>query len=125
MRRLLLDTHVFLWWQTDDPKLGDAARARIRDAEVVFVSAVSGWEIAIKQSLGKLSAAPPSGDTLVAHGFVELPVRLVHADAVAKLAPHHRDPFDRMLIAQCAHEDLVLVTGDSQLEAYGVPIIWA
>jgi len=123
--RLLLDTNAFIWWQTDSPRLREEARAQIVDAVQVYVSAVSGWEIAIKSALGKLHGVPPSAETLVGHGFIELPVRMAHAERVSKLAPHHRDPFDRMLVAQCTHEELVLVTADKQLEVYGVPIIWA
>ena len=98
--RLLLDTHVFLWAVAGSPALKPAVRRFIESADEVFVSAASIWEVAIKARLGKIKADP---ETLVAavqaSGFVELPVTAMHAAGVAQLEPHHRDPFDRLLIA--------------------------
>ncbi|MGH7441210.1 MAG: type II toxin-antitoxin system VapC family toxin [bacterium] len=117
--RLLLDTHIYLWVLGDDPKLSESARALICNAETVFVSGASIWEAAIKASLGKLdvdvdqlvSAIPESG-------FVELPVRAVHAAKVRTLPDLHHDPFDRLLIAQAILEPLWLVTSDKHLAGY-------
>jgi PIN domain nuclease of toxin-antitoxin system len=116
---LLLDTHLFLWAVTDSRKLSRAARSRMTAAEAVYISSASIWEIAIKSALGKLEADP---DRLVAaideSGFQELPVLARHAAAVARLPPHHRDPFDRLLVAQAITEPLFLLTADAGLERY-------
>ncbi len=122
--RLLLDTHVVLWWQTDDPRLGREARRAIATAEVVWVSAVSGWEVAIKSALGRIRLDEKFHLTVRADDFSELPVSLVHADRVAELPVHHADPFDRLLIAQAQIEGATLVTHDRAIEPYGVPVIW-
>ncbi len=121
MRRLLLDTHVFLWWLADAPQLGEPARAAIGDERnEVFVSAVSGWEIAIKRAAGKLRA-PDDLDALVEDsGFSHLPITFFHGEQAGALPPHHRDPFDRMLIAQAQAEGLVIVTRDLFIPLYGV-----
>ena len=111
--RLLLDTHTFLWWHTDDSRLTANVRDSVRDTPDVFVSAASAWEISIKQALGKLegfSAAESVGRALTRYGFSELPVSIAHAERVLTLPMHHRDPFDRLLVAQCLCEGLVLVT---------------
>ncbi len=117
--RLLLDTHVFLWAVAGSPLLKPAARRVIESADQVHVSAASIWEIAVKARLGKIDADP---DALVAaiddSGFVELPVRAIHAAAVARLAPHHGDPFDRLLVAQAITEPLRLLTADAVLARY-------
>jgi len=122
--RLLLDTHVVLWWQTDDARLGREARRAIATAEVVWVSAVSGWEVAIKLALGRIRLDEKFHLTVRADDFSELPVSLVHADRVAELPAHHADPFDRLLIAQAQVEGAALVTHDRAIEPYGVPVIW-
>lgn len=118
--RLLLDTHVYMWVVAADPRLSDAMRGTIESAERVFVSAASIWEIGIMARLGKVEANP---DELVAaigtSGFVELPVRAVHAAAAARLPMHHRDPFDRLLVAQAVTEPLRLLTVDALLARYG------
>jgi PIN domain nuclease of toxin-antitoxin system len=117
--RVLLDTHVLLWAFLDSPKLSPAGRAAIEGADEVYVSAASMWEVAIKVSLGKL---PVDMDrlaaTLDASGFLELDVTAEHAAFVAKLPLRHRDPFDRLLIAQAMTEPLVLLTADAQLTPY-------
>lgn len=117
--RLLLDTQVLLWALADSRKLSRRARSGITQAETVMVSAVSIWEAAIKISLGKLSGSP---DELVAaistSGFSELPVTAAHAARVGTLPPIHRDPFDRLLIAQAMSEPLNLLTADSLLARY-------
>lgn len=122
--RLLLDTHVVLWWQRDDPRLNKAARSAIATADVVWVSAVSGWEIAIKQALGRLRLSESFQVLLTADDFTELPLTLAHAAALRTIAPRHADPFDRVLLAQARVEQATLVTHDRALEPYGVPILW-
>ena len=122
--RLLLDTHVFLWAVVGSPLLKPPARRIIESADQVYVSAASVWEIAIKARLGKLDADP---DALVAaigaSGFIELPVRAVHAVEVARLAPHHSDPFDRLLVAQATTEPLKLLTADAVLARYSDVVV--
>ncbi len=120
--RLLLDTHAFVWW--DDGKLPRAVVRRIQRAEDVLVSAASAWEIAIKASIGKITARASVAEALEDYAFRELPIQAAHADAVRRLPPHHRDPFDRMLVAQALVEDLVIVSRDAALSAYNVPIVW-
>lgn len=122
--RLLLDTHVVLWWLARVPRLGSQARAAIASpASAVFVSAITGGEIGIKKSLGRLEAPDDLPGQLVSHGFVELPLNLQHGLALAKLPLHHRDPFDRLLLAQATVEGLTLVTADRAMRAYDVPIL--
>jgi PIN domain nuclease of toxin-antitoxin system len=122
--RLLLDTHVFLWWIEDVPRLKRGIRASITGADAVFVSAASAWEIAIKQALGKLRIPPVIEEGIEQSGFSPLPIGFRHAAAVAELPLHHGDPFDRMLIAQARVEGATLVTHDRQFERYGVPVLW-
>lgn len=117
--RLLLDTHLFLWAVAGSPQLKPAAKRIIDAADKVHISAASLWEIAIKASLGKIDAN--AGEMLAAidaSGFVELPVTAAHAAAVAQLPLHHRDPFDRLLIAQCISEPLRFLTADGILGQY-------
>jgi PIN domain nuclease of toxin-antitoxin system len=122
--RLLLDTHVYLWAVTDDRKLTKAARKLILEADDVFVSSASIWEASIKVGLGKLDA---DVDLLVseieASGFTELPVKAVHAAMVRNLPDIHRDPFDRLLIAQALIEPLRLLTSDGHLSKYSDLVI--
>ena len=120
--RLLLDTHVVLWWRLDSARLKRAVRQRIATADVVWVSAASGWEAAIKQGLGKLRLADSFPWMVEDSDFDELPVTLRHAEQVAALPPHHADPFDRMLIAQARVEGATIVTHDTQFERYDVPV---
>jgi PIN domain nuclease of toxin-antitoxin system len=122
---LLLDTHVFLWWRADDRKLGKAAREAIGSAELVFVSAASAWEAAVKAGLGKLQLPGTFQAEIEDSAFDKLAITVAHADAVSTLPYHHRDPFDRMLVAQAWIEGLTLVTHDKLLSAYDVPILWA
>ena len=121
MPRLLLDTHVLLWALEDSQALSVDARQSIADTRnEVFVSAVSIWEMAIKRSLGKLRAPDNLADTVQEAGFAALPITLAHAEQAGMLPPHHRDPFDRMLVAQALAEGLVLVTDDALIPKYGV-----
>lgn len=118
--RLLLDTHIFLWAVTDSRKLKAAARRQMLAAEQIFVSAASIWEIAIKARLGKIEGEPERlAQAIEDSGFIELPVSTRHAARVAQLAPHHHDPFDRLLIAQAFSEPLLFLTADAALARYG------
>jgi PIN domain nuclease of toxin-antitoxin system len=117
--RLLLDTHVYLWSVTDDRKLTKAARKLILDADDVFVSSASIWEASIKAGLGKLDVdVNLLVSEIEASGFLELPVRAIHAAMVRDLLDIHRDPFDRLLVAQALSEPLRLVTSDGHLSKY-------
>jgi PIN domain nuclease of toxin-antitoxin system len=121
--RLLLDTHVVLWWLADDRRLTAEHRVLIADASnLVLVSAMTIAEIAIKTSLGKLEAPVDLLPTLETGGFDELPFESRHADLLRKLPWHHRDPFDRMLIAQAIAEQLTVLTADPHFAAYGVEL---
>jgi PIN domain nuclease of toxin-antitoxin system len=126
-RRLLLDTHVWLWWQADDSRLGRATRKAIASAPEVRLSVVSAWEIAIKISLGKLTL--PRGfdvaEEIERDGFAPLAIEMEHAAGVLRLPALHRDPFDRMLISQAIAEGLTLVTADPQLDGYGTTLMEA
>jgi PIN domain nuclease of toxin-antitoxin system len=117
--KLLLDTQIYLWFLADSSKLSKPSRARIARAQVVYVSAASIWEASVKVGIGKLKVDP---DQLVsgiaASGFEELPVTGTHAALVARLPDHHRDPFDRLLVAQAIHEPLHLLTADEMLGQY-------
>ena len=126
MARLLLDTHVVLWW-LDDPELIVApAREAIADGDNdIFVSAASAWEVAIKTALGKLSAPQDFEAALEAAGFAALPITVRHALTVRELPAVHQDPFDRMLAAQARAEGLTLVTRDTRLGQYGIAVITA
>ena len=125
MSRLLVDTHALLWWLTDDPALSPAARDAIADpVSEPFVSAASVWEIAIKRSLGKLEAPEDLAATLLAGGAEPLPIGLEHAAAVETLPWHHRDPFDRLLIAQAMVERAALVSHDAVFSTYDLRVVW-
>ncbi|HEY8644521.1 MAG TPA: type II toxin-antitoxin system VapC family toxin [Gaiellaceae bacterium] len=118
---LLLDTHAFLWWNADDPALGPNARTAIADSgNIVFVSAATAWEIATKRESGKLDAPGDIVDWIRQGGFTELAIELEHAVLSAELPKHHRDPFDRLLVAQAAIEELTLVTADAEILKYSV-----
>ena len=124
--RLLLDTHVLLWWLADDRKLKARVRSVLADPEnLVFVSAASIWELRIKEGLGKVDLPTDFEETLDAQSFEQLSVTAAHAHALRDLPLHHRDPFDRMLVAQAGLEGLTIVSHDDALKAYGVPLIFA
>ncbi|MEQ1643253.1 MAG: type II toxin-antitoxin system VapC family toxin [Pyrinomonadaceae bacterium] len=127
--KLLLDTHTLLWFIGGETELSQAARTLIEDPEnKKFVSIVSIWEIAIKVSIGKISLAT-AFDSLFPHqldinGFELLPVLIEHTSLVTNLPFHHRDPFDRLLIAQATSESMSLVSIDDHLDSYGVNRLW-
>jgi PIN domain nuclease of toxin-antitoxin system len=123
--KLLLDTHVLLWWLEGSVRLSRQARRTIAGSEEVWVSAASAWELGIKSALGKLRTPDDLEFQVKASRFRELPVTLAHAVAAGKLPRHHNDPFDRMLVAQAALESLTLLTVDRQLQAYGIRVILA
>lgn len=127
--RLLVDTHALLWWALDDPKLSRPAYAAIAEpSSLVHVSAVSAFELATKHRLGKLATA----DVLLAdldgylkeQGFVPLPLDLPSAERAGRLPGLHRDPFDRLLVAQAITADLALVSNETAFDAYGVRRLW-
>jgi PIN domain nuclease of toxin-antitoxin system len=127
--RLLLDTHAFLWWLAGDDALSATARVAITDAgNSIFVSAASAWEIATKHRSGKLpgvTAIVADLDRAIAdQGFIGLPITPQHGRAAGMLPGPHRDPFDRMLIAQAMSEGLVLVSNEQPFDAYGATRLW-
>jgi len=121
--RVLLDSHVLVWWLGDSRDLGPTTRTAITEAESVFISAVTPWELRIKAALGRLDLPGDLLGILAEEGFEALTISLEHGARAAALPWHHRDPFDRMLIAQAVAEDLVLVTADAQLTAYDVRLL--
>ena len=123
MKRLLLDTEVLIWWDANDARLGTETRALIQNAGDVYVSAASAWEISIKVALGKLRTSRRPSDAVSDANFEMLPVTFEHAEAVLTLPPHHRDPFDRLLVATGLVESLMIVSSDSQFRLYGVPLV--
>ena len=122
MSRLLLDTHTLLWWLSDVERLSEETHATIADPHNdVFVSAITGWEIEVKRAKGRL-VAPDNLSVLVEEkGFTHLPLTFQHAEQAGRLPMHHRDPFDRFLIAQAQTEGLILVTQDGHIRQYDVP----
>jgi PIN domain nuclease of toxin-antitoxin system len=122
---LLLDTHVVLWWLTDDPALADDLKERLDHEPDVYVSAATIWEIAIKQAIGKLKEPTDLPERVRDSGFHELPVRSDHAVAAGRLPLIHRDPFDRILVAQARCEGLTLVTRDPEVRKYDVALLVA
>ena len=123
---LLLDTHILLWWLDDNPTLSGRAREAIAEGtNLVFVSATVIWEIRIKQSLGKLKIPKDFKNILDQQPFEMLAITSEHAHAVGNLPSYHRDPFDRMLIAQAKVEELTVVTRDIHFKKYKIPILQA
>lgn len=121
LMNLLLDTHALLWWLADDPVLSDVAAAVISDEDNrVFVSAASAWEISIKSALGKLDVPHDLLGAVADSDLEPLAITFEHASAAGALPPIHRDPFDRMLAAQAAIEQLTIVTSDPVIGRYAV-----
>ncbi|MFC6162834.1 type II toxin-antitoxin system VapC family toxin [Kribbella jiaozuonensis] len=123
--RLLLDTHVLIWWLQASPELSDDLRNRIDTELDVYVSAASVWELSIKQAAGKIKLPDDLREWIERGGLSELPISMAHADVAGRLPPIHRDPFDRMLVAQALVERLTLVTRDGLIQRYDVPILEA
>ena len=127
--KALLDTQVFLWWISDDPRLSSRASAIIKDGNnKLFLSAASGWEIAIKVRLGRLTLPEPLEtfvpEQMALNAIESLPIQMSHALHVYTLPDHHRDPFDRMLIAQAQLENLPILSADPQISLYAVETVW-
>ena len=127
--RVLINTHVFLWWVEGTRVLPARARAALADPDTeCFFSLVSAWELAIKAGLGKLKLALPVKrfvvENVAANGFRIMDIGIAHVGRVETLAPHHGDPFDRLLIAQALEENLPIVTADPVFRKYGVKRIW-
>jgi len=122
--RLLLDSHVIVWWGAFPARLRPETEAALRSpANEVFLSAASVWELGLKVARGKLSLPADYAARLLAAGFEELPVTVAHADRAMHLPPLHADPFDRLLIAQALAEGMVLVTSDRAITGYDVPLM--
>ena len=127
--RLLLDTHALLWWLSGDTQLSLSARRAIADRRHdILVSAASAWEVSTKHRLGKLPGAGPLAvdfeREVRRHGFMALPISMSHAQSAGALTGAHRDPFDRMLVAQAREEKLALVSNEKLFDEYGVTRIW-
>jgi len=127
--RALLDTHTFLWWITDSSELSMRVRDIITDSQnQILFSAASAWEIAIKAQRGRLQLpSPPAqfiAEQLHRNQFVSLPIQMSHALQVYDLPEHHRDPFDRLLVAQCQLEQIPLISGNPALTNYDLEILW-
>ena len=127
--RALLDTHAFLWWISDDPRLSDPAREIIADGRnELFFSAASGWEISIKAGLGRLEVPEDLqrfiSDQLSRNAFQSLPIYLSHALHTCGLPDHHRDPFDRILVSQAILEQMPMLSADPQISRYPVEVAW-
>ena len=122
--RYLADTHLLLWWLAGKPVPKPVKKVLSNPDHEVFVSAVSGWEISIKRAMGKLKAPENLFPLLAEEGFEHLPVTFAHGELACSLPPVHRDPFDRMLVAQATLEKLVILTGDENIPKYGVRTLW-
>ena len=122
--QLLLDTHTLIWWLANHPTLAHKAKDAIANPDnLVFVSAASAWEIAIKKSLGKLQAPDDLAVQIKEKNFISLAINIDHALAVEKLPLHHQDPFDRILIAQAMCEQMIIVTRDRKFDVYQIKTI--
>ena len=122
--KLLFDTHAFLWWLNDDERLGSGARQAIESGEnLVYVSAATAWEIALKRAAGRLEAPGDVAEWIEQSAFSDLPIGVEHAVASAELPQHHKDPFDRLLVAQARAEGLTLVARDADIAKYDVEIV--
>ncbi len=127
--RVLLDTHAFIWWVTNNSQLSDAARACIADSDNnVFLSTASAWEVVIKVNIGKLVLPEPPKSyipsRLASNQFESLPIQTNHVLQVTALPNHHRDPFDRILIAQSQVEQMPILTADYLIVQYSINVIW-
>jgi PIN domain nuclease of toxin-antitoxin system len=124
MMKLLLDTHILLWWLTQDRKLSQTETTIITDPDnLIFVSAATAWEIAVKKMIGKLEAPDDLPAALAANNFLELPIAIEHSQKLYHLPLHHHDPFDRIMVAQAMSEGLTLMTRDIKIALYDIKII--
>ena len=122
--KLLLDTHAFLWWLNDDSQLGSEARRAIEQPDnFVYVSVATAWEIALKRASGKLEARGNIAEWIEQNAFIDLPIDVEHAVASAELPRHHKDPFDRLLVAQAQIEEMTLVARDDEIDKYDVSVL--
>ena len=121
--RFLLDSHILIWLDTGDMRLSPDVLNTLRRGDQRFLSAATAWELGLKRAAGKLRMRAAIGTMLEAFGLLELPVTIRHADHAAAMPMHHRDPFDRLLVAQALVEGMILVTADRLLLNYGVPIL--
>lgn len=125
MTSLLLDTHIVIWWLADDPTLSGDVKIVLDVEPDVYLSAATVWEVAVKQAIGKLKQPPDLAERVRGSGFKILPITADHAITAARLPPVHRDPFDRMLVAQARCEGLTLLTRDPDIRRYDVPVLTA
>jgi PIN domain nuclease of toxin-antitoxin system len=117
--KLLLDTHILIWWLCDDSKLLLPEKDLIANPDnLVFISAAACWEITVKKMIGKLDAPDDLPTALAANDFIELPITVRHTQYLSQLSPHHNDPFDRIMIAQAIAEELAFMTRDSKILLY-------
>jgi PIN domain nuclease of toxin-antitoxin system len=121
--RFLLDSHILVWLDAGNPQVTPNIRETLRYADERFLSAATSWELSLKLAAGKLQLGAPIASMLPAFRLTELPVTMAHGDRAASLPLIHRDPFDRMLVAQALEEGLILVTADQRLAEYGVPVL--
>jgi PIN domain nuclease of toxin-antitoxin system len=122
--KLLLDTHAFLWWLSDDRQLGPQARKAIEQPDnLVYVSVATAWEIALERAVGRLEASGDIADWIEQSAFSDLPIEVEHAVVSAELPKHHSDPFDRLLVAQAQLDDMTLVTCDDEITEYDVSLL--
>jgi PIN domain nuclease of toxin-antitoxin system len=122
---VLLDTHILLWWLAKSRRLSRTAEDAILNCARAYVSAATAWEIAIKSAMGKLVFRGDLEDQMRLNGFLPLPITVAHAVAAGRLPPHHRDPFDRMLVAQASLDSLTLLTSDARMKSYNVAVVLA
>jgi PIN domain nuclease of toxin-antitoxin system len=122
--KLLLDTHVLIWWLSDARKLSQTEIDIITDSDnLIFVSAATAWEIAVKKMIGKLEAPDDLPAALAVNNFLELPITIEHSQKLYQLPLHHNDPFDRIMVAQAMSEDLTFMTRDTKIALYDIKII--
>ncbi len=122
--KLLLDTHVLIWWLSDARRLSQAEIDLITDSDnLIFVSAATAWEIAVKKMIGKLESPDDLPAALAVNNFLELPITIEHSQKLYQLPLHHNDPFDRIMVAQAMSEDLIFMTRDAKIALYNIRII--
>jgi PIN domain nuclease of toxin-antitoxin system len=124
MVKLLLDTHILIWWLSQERRLSQAEIDLITDSDnFIFVSAATAWEIAVKKMIGKLEAPDDLPAALAINNFLELPITIEHSQKLYQLPLHHHDPFDRIMVAQAMSEDLTFMTRDAKIALYDIKII--